>query len=349
MRGVILEGERTVSVTDVPDAKLPGPDGAVVRVDRAAICGSDLHLYHAASGFDGVQLGHEFIGTIEEVGSDVTRFVKGDRVIVSGVIGCGRCISCLSGDPITCRDTTKRAMVFGTRLDLPGGQAEAVGVPVLDAFALKIPEGISDPQAVLLTDILPTGYLGALRANITPGSTVAVIGLGPVGLLALRCVQLFGPGRVLAIDPVPERRARAEALGAETIDPQGGTGPAQVMEATKGWGASSVIEAVGADQTISDAVMSVAPGGTVSIIGANLNFAMPFPMVFAFLKSINIRITYACIPTTWEALVPLVASGKLQPEDVFSHHLGLSEAADAYRMFDERRDGTLKVLLDPGR
>jgi alcohol dehydrogenase len=347
MRGVVLEGERKVTVTDVPDAALPGPDGAIVRVDRTAICGSDLHLYHAATGFAGVRLGHEFIGTIDEVGSDVTRFVKGDRVMVSGVIGCGRCVACLAGDPITCRDATKRATVFGTRPDFPGGQAEAVGVPAVDAFARKIPEGISDPQAVLLTDILPTGYLGALRANITPGATVALIGLGPVGLMALRCVQLFGPSRILAIDPVPERRARAEALGAEAIDPSDGGGPAQVMERTNGWGATSVIEAVGADQTISDAVMSVAPGGTVSIVGVNLNFAMPFPMVFAFLKSINIRITYACIPTTWEALVPLVASGKLQPEDVFSHHLGLSEAEDAYRMFDERRDGTMKVLLDP--
>ena len=147
-----------------------------------------------------MRLGHEFIGTVEETGPDVRTLAKGDRVLVSGVIGCGRCAACLARDPVVCRGGGSQ--VFGARLDLPGGQAEAVAVPHADPFCLKIPEGVTDEQAVLLTDILPTGYLGAQRADIRPGSTVAVIGLGPVGLLALRCAQLFSPARVFAVDTV---------------------------------------------------------------------------------------------------------------------------------------------------
>ncbi len=346
MRAVVLDGERAVSVADVADPTLPGPDGAILKVERTAICGSDLHLYHAQAGFAGTRLGHEFIGSVDAVGPDVRTLKVGDRVLVSGVIGCGACVACRARDPVVCRTGN---LVFGTRADLPGGQAEGVAVPAADAFCLPIPEAITDEQAVLLTDILPTGYLGAQRADIRPGSTVAVIGLGPVGLLALRCAQLFGPGRVIAVDTVPERRAHAEALGAETIDPSDGGTTAQIFAATDGWGADSVIEAVGADQTIVDAVMSAAPGATVSIIGANFSAALPFPMIFAFLRRLTIRVTLASIPTTWETLVPLVASGKLRTDGVFTHRLGLSEAAEAYRLFDACENGTMKVLLDPSR
>ena len=343
---MILEGERSVSVGDVPDPALPGEDGAIVRVDRTAICGSDLHLYHATGGFEGMRLGHEFIGTVEEAGPDVRTFAAGDRVLVSGVIGCGHCTACLARDPVVCRTGS---LVFGTRPDLPGGQAEAVAVPAADPFCLKIPDEITDEQAVLLTDILPTGYLGAQRADIRPGSNVAVIGLGPVGMLTLRCVELFSPARIFAVDPVAQRRARAEQLGAEPIDPNDGGTVAQIFERTKGWGAESVIEAVGADQTINDAVMSAAPGGTVSIIGVSFSLAVPFPMILALLRRLTIRVTLASIPTTWDTLVPLIASGKLQPEDVFSHRLGLSEASEAYRLFDTEKQSTMKVLLDPTR
>lgn len=345
MRGVVLQGERSVETTDVPDATLSGPDGVVVRVERTAICGSDLHLYHAQMGMAGVRLGHEFVGTVEDVGADVRTVSKGDRVLVSGVIGCGRCVACLARDPVVCRNAGVR--VFGTSHDLPGGQAEAAAVPAADASVLTIPDDISVESAVLLTDILPTGYLGALRADIRPGSTVVVIGLGPVGLLTLRCVQLFAPGRVIAVDPLPERRSRAEALGAETVDPNDGGSVAQVYARTNGWGADSVIEAVGADQTVIDAIMCGAPGATISIIGANLNMALPMPVVLAFMKRLTIRATLASIPSTWDALVPLVASGRLQPDDVFSHRMGLSEAAKAYELFDNKADGTVKVLLDP--
>jgi threonine dehydrogenase-like Zn-dependent dehydrogenase len=348
MRGVVLHGERDVRVDDVPDAVVPGPDGLLLRVERTAICGSDLHLYHGGLlGTPGVHLGHEFIGTVEDVGPEVHRARKGDRVLVSGVIGCGRCAPCLGGDPILCR--TAMPTAFGTSLALHGGQAEAVGVPAADASVLRIPDEITDEQAVLLTDILPTGFLGAQRADIQPGDTVVVIGLGPVGVFALQCAQLYGPSRILAVDMVPDRLERAAQLGAEPIDATGGATVAAVLEATGGRGADAVIEAVGADQSISDAIYCAAPGATVSVIGVSLNLALPLPMPILLFKKLTLRATYASIPSTWPLLVPLVASGRLHPEQVFTHRLGLSEAAEAYRIFDAREDGVLKVLLDPTR
>ena len=344
MRAVVLEGVKQVSVCDVPDPVLPGPDGAIVKVERTAICGSDLHLYHGALGEPGVRLGHEFVGTIVEAGAEVLRLRTGDKVLVSGVIGCGRCPACLARDPVLC---TSGPRVFGTSQDLAGGQAEYVGVPAADAFALRVPEAVTTEQAVLLTDILPTGYLGAARADISPGSTVVVIGLGPVGVFALQCAQLYGPARILALDTVPDRLARAEALGAVPVDVSNGDAIAQVAELTAGRGAESVIEAVGADVTVSEAPWLAAAGGTVSVIGVNLNMGLPIPMAVAFMRALTLRATLASIPSTWDALVPLVASGRLRPEEVFTHRLGLSEAARAYEMFDGHLDGVLKVVLDP--
>ncbi|MGQ0832632.1 MAG: alcohol dehydrogenase catalytic domain-containing protein [Microthrixaceae bacterium] len=345
MRAVVLRGERDIVVDEVPDAGVPGADGLLLRVDRTAICGSDLHLYHGPMTVPGAHLGHEFVGTVEAIGTDVHTVRPGDRVLVSGVIGCGVCAACRAGDVVVCLNAGTR--VFGTSLELPGGQAEAVGVPAADTSVLKIPEAISDEQAVLLTDILPTGYLGAQRADITPGDVVVVFGLGPVGVFALQCAQLYGPSRILAVDLVPDRLARAAALGAEPIDARDGDAVAKIYDATGGRGASAVIEAVGADQSINDAILCAAPGATVSVIGVNLNFAFPFPVPVALMKRLTFRVTLASIPTTWSALVPLIASGRLHPEEVFTHRMGLSEAAEAYRVFDAREDGVLKVLLDP--
>jgi threonine dehydrogenase-like Zn-dependent dehydrogenase len=345
MRATVLNGPRDVSLETVPDPVLPGPEGIIVTVERTAICGSDLHLFHDAPTGSGIRLGHEAIGTVAETGAQVRSFARGDRVLVSGVIGCGTCGPCLAGQPNICLND--KAAAFGTVPDLPGGQAEAMAVPFADLFALRIPENVSDEEAVLLTDILPTGYLGALRASIRPGATVAVIGLGPVGIMALQCASLFGPARILAVDRVPERLARAERLGAEPIDATAAPGAAQVMEATGGRGADSVIEAVGADATVLDAVSCAASGGTVSIVGVNLSLALPFPMGLVFLKSLTVRTIFAPVPGTWPSLVPLVQKGRLQLADTFTHRMQLSEVAEAYDLFDSRRDGVLKVLLLP--
>jgi 2-desacetyl-2-hydroxyethyl bacteriochlorophyllide A dehydrogenase len=346
MRATVLEGPRNVVVRDVPDPVLPGPEGVIVTVERTAICGSDLHLYHDAPTGSGIHLGHEAIGTVVEAGPQVRTVKPGDRVLVSGVIGCGLCGPCLAGQPNLC--LAGKAAAFGTMPDLPGGQAEAMAVPFADLFALPIPEGVADEEAVLLTDILPTGYLGALRASIRPGATVVVVGLGPVGIMALQCASLFGPSRILAVDMVPERLARAEQLGAEPIDARMAPGSAQVLEATGGHGAQAVIEAVGADATIADALACAATGGTVSIVGVNLSPAMSFPMGLVFLKSLTLRTIFAPVPGTWPALVPLVQSGRFHAlADTFTHRMGLSQAPEAYELFDSRADGVLKVLLLP--
>jgi alcohol dehydrogenase len=346
MRATVLEGPRTVTVENVPDPVLPGPEGVIVTVERTAICGSDLHLYHDAPTGSGIRLGHEAIGTVSEVGPHVRTLRPGDRVLVSGVIGCGICTACLAGQPNVCLNDKNAA--FGTVPDLPGGQAEAMAVPFADLFALAIPEGIADEEAVLLTDILPTGYLGALRADIRPGATVVVVGLGPVGIMALQCASLFGPARLLAVDVVPERLARAERLGAEPIDARIAPGALQVLEATGGRGAESVIEAVGADATIVDAVSSAAPGGTISVVGVNLSMNLAFPMALVLLKSLTLRAVFAPIPGTWRALVPLLQSGRLSGlGETFTHRMGLEQAPEAYELFDSRADGVLKVLLTP--
>lgn len=345
MRATVLNGPRDVSLETVPDPVLPGPEGIVVTVERTAICGSDLHLFHDAPTGIGIRLGHEVIGTVAEAGPHVRNLARGDRVLVSGVIGCGVCAPCLAGQPNVC--LADKAAAFGTMPDLPGGQADAIAVPFADVFALCIPDGVADEEAVLLTDILPTGYVGALRASISPGATVAVIGLGPVGIMALQCAALFGPARILAVDQVPERLARAERLGAEPIDARSAPAAAQVMEATGGRGADSVIEAVGADATVLDAVSCARSGGTVSIVGVNLSMALPFPMGLVFLKSLTVRAVFAPVPGTWPSLVPLVQSGRLQLADTFTHRMALSQVAEAYDLFDSRVDGVLKVLLLP--
>jgi 2-desacetyl-2-hydroxyethyl bacteriochlorophyllide A dehydrogenase len=265
-------------------------------------------------------------------------------VLVSGVTACGRCAGCRAGNPVLC---VGGPQVFGTSAALPGGQAEAVAVPAADFCMLAIPDAITTEQAVLLTDILPTGYIGASRANIRPGATVAVIGQGPVGTLAAQCAQLFGAARVIAVDKVPERLANAERLGAIPVDASGGDAAAQVMELTGGRGAESVIEAVGSDATVTDALNMCAAEGTVSMIGVRISFDYPFPLALALFRNLTFRVALAAIPSTWSALVPLLESGRLRPDDVFTHRLGLSQAAEGYDLFDRRADGCLKVLLDP--
>jgi alcohol dehydrogenase len=347
MRAVVLNGPHDVTVETVADPVLPGADGAVVRVECSGICGSDLHAYEGHYGGAGLHLGHEFIGTVIEVGRDVRDIAAGDRVLASGVIGCGRCRGCRAGNPIACERGGPK--VFGMDVNLPGGQAEAVAVPAADHALHLIPESITDEQAVLLTDILPTGYIGAVRADITPGDTVAVIGLGPVGTLAVQSAQLLGAARVLGVDVVAARLANAERLGAVPVDASGGDAVARILDLTGGLGADAVIEAVGSDSTVTDAIFATRATGTVSIIGVNLNLAFPFPLALAFVRNLTVRATFAPIPSTWPALIPLIASGRLHPEDVITHRRGLSEASSAYRMFANREDGCLKVLLDPGR
>jgi 2-desacetyl-2-hydroxyethyl bacteriochlorophyllide A dehydrogenase len=345
MRALVFCGPEDIRCETVPDPSPPDERGAVVRIERTAICGSDLHIYHGHMSPDpGYSVGHEAIGEVVEVGSAVSRFRPGDRVLVSGVVGCGDCGPCRLGRVTACE--RGGAAVFGTNQGLHGAQAEALAVPAADANLCAIPDGIGPEQAVLLTDILPTGYLGAEGAEIEPGQDVAVIGCGPVGLMSILTASLFGPARIFALDSVPERLAAAERLGAIPCDVSGDA-HAGIAEATHGLGPHSVIEAVGSDGTIQAALSLVRRGGVVSVVGVNTSLAFPFPMALALVKGITFRIGVCPVPRYWTRLIPLVAQGRIRPEFVFSHRMGLSEGSAAYDLFAARRDGVLKVLLDP--
>lgn len=346
MRALVYDGPHDIHPDTVPDPELEATDGAIVRIERTAICGSDLHIYHGGMGPGPFTVGHEAIGEVVETGSGVRRFRSGDRVLVSGVIGCNTgCLPCRHGRVTSCEADGGR--VFGTNQGLGGGQAEAMAVPVADANLCAIPEGVTDEQAVLLTDILPTGYFGASRADIAPGQDVAVIGCGPVGIMAILSARLFSPARIFALDSVPHRLKLAEQLGAIPCDVGDGANE-KVLAATGGLGPNAVIEAVGADASIQNAFALVRRGGTVSVVGVNTNPSFDFNMMLAMVKTVTFRIGVVPVPAFWPNLVPLLQQGKLQPDLVFTHRMALSEGAQAYELFANRRDGVMKVLLDPG-
>jgi len=347
IRALTFHGKGDIRCEKQPDPTPPDAHGAVIRVERAAICGSDLHLYHgdlpvAAPGF---AVGHEFVGELVEVGSAVRDFRAGDRVICSGVAGCGECPPCRAGHVARCERRVQR--VFGFGPELPGGQAEAVAVPTADALLRRIPEGVSVEQAVLLTDILPTAFFGVRNAELRPGQSVAVVGLGPVGQLAVECALLCGASRVFAVDRIPERLAAAAELGATPVHAD--RAAEETLAATHGLGPDAVIEAVGADASIQLALQLVRPAGVVSVVGVNVRLDFPFPMAIALMKNLTFRIGVCPIPEFWDDLLPLVQSGRLHPERVFTHRMPLSDGGEAYRIFDQKRDGVLKVLLDPTR
>ena len=341
MRQVVIDGPHQVRVDDATDPVPPGPDGAVVVVEATSICGSDLHFYDGDIPVgNGLAVGHEFVGTVAEVGPEVRRFRPGDRVLTASVAGCGYCDGCATGDPVTCVEGPK---VFGAGV-LPGGQASAVAVPSADFQLLGIPEGMDDESALLLTDNLGTGWIGAERAEFPPGATVAVLGLGAVGLCAVRSALAMGAGRVLAADPVAGRRARASDSGAVPID-----GPTvdAVMEATEGRGADAVIDAVASDTTLNDALTCVRAGGTVSVIGVHDLQPYPLPVLMCLFRNISLRMTTAPVHRTWKTLVPLVANGRLRTDGIFTHRFPLSEAPQAYAAAAARSADCIKVMMLP--
>jgi threonine dehydrogenase-like Zn-dependent dehydrogenase len=337
----MIEGAGQVSVVDAPDPVVPGRDGAVVSVDATAICGSDLHFYDGDIDLGvGIPVGHEFLGTVTEVGPDVARFRVGDRVLTASVTGCGACDGCATGDPVLCVEGPK---VFGSGM-LPGGQATAVAVPAADFQLLRIPEWMGDEAALLLTDNLATGWGGAQRADIPPGGTVVVLGLGAVGLCAVRCALALGAARVLAVDPVAGRRSRAADSGAEPVE---GPTVESVLEATGGRGADAVIDAVASDATLDDALASVRAGGTVSVVGVHDLEPYPLPALTTLFRSVTLRMTTAPVHRTWKELVPLVGNGRIRTDGIFTHEFALADAAAAYAAVAERSAACVKVLLRP--
>lgn len=340
MRTAVITGPGQVALEDRDDPVLPGPDGAVVTVDVSAICGSDLHFYDDDIPMFPVAAGHEVVGTVREVGPDVRSVSVGDKVLVASVAGCGQCAGCAQRDPILCVQGGK---VFGAG-ELGGGQAELLAVPAADFNLLAVPEGIDDEAALLLTDNLATGWAGAKRGEVSPGDTVLVIGLGAVGLCAVRSALALGAERVLVADPVEGRRTRAVTSGATAL--VGPTAEA-VLEATAGRGVDTVIDAVAKDATLDDAFASVRAGGTVSVIGVHDLSHYPLPVLMGLFRSITLRMTTAPIHATWPDLVPLIRSGALDTTGIFTHDFALEDAAAAYAAVAARTADCVKVTLRP--
>ena len=346
MRALTFHGPFDVRVESIPDPQLFDAEGAIVAIRACGICGSDLHIYegHGFSADLGFCVGHEAVGEVVAVGAAVSRFGVGDSVLVSASVGCNACGPCRAGYVLGCE--RGRSGCYGLGAILPGSQAEFVSVPAADGNLVLIPEGVSDDAALVLTDNAPTAWYGARRARIEPGDVVAVIGLGPVGIMSVLAAQIMGASRVLAIDLVDERRAAAAALGAEPVE---GAPRLAVREMTGGRGADVVLEAVGADATIDLATKIAARGARVSVVGVNQSSAFPMHMALAQFNELEFSIGLCSVQRELPTLLALTRSGRLNPEVVVTHHLPLSEGAAAYEQFHARTDGVGKIILDPSR
>ncbi|UDY25012.1 alcohol dehydrogenase catalytic domain-containing protein [Nocardioides sp. Kera G14] len=341
MRSLIVTGQGQITVETAPDPVLTGPDGVIVAVSTAAVCGSDMHFYDGDLPYFPVALGHEAVGTVVEAGADVRSVAVGDRVLVSSVAGCGACSGCATGDPVRC---VAGPQVFGSGM-LGGAQSELLAVPAADFNVLAVPDGLDDDAALLLTDNLNTGWAAAQRADFDPGADVVVLGLGAVGLCAVKSALMLGAGRVFVADPQAGRVDRAVGFGATAL-----TRPTveAVLEATGGRGADAVIDAVAVDGSVNDAFGSVRSGGTVSVVGVHGMEPYPLDLLMGVFRSITLRMTTAPVQATWPQLVPLLQAGRLDPSGIFTHSFDLEDGAAAYAAVADRSAETVKVRLHPG-
>jgi alcohol dehydrogenase len=358
MKAIVYDGPAQMRYADVPDAQLSGPDGAIVRAEICGICGSDLHIYHGhgLNTTPGYVVGHEFVGEVVEVGSDVHNFTAGDRVVVSASTGCGRCYYCRRGYSMQCTDGVnggygrggshgRQGASWGKGMALPGCQAQYLAVPGSDSNMVKLPDNVSYEAAIVLTDSAPTAWLAARHARIVPGNTVAVIGLGPIGQMAVMAAEAMGAGYVVAADTHEYRRKSAERYGAETATKD--EIEALLDERTNGLGADVVIDTVGTDSALLQAIELAATGGRVAAVGVNKEGQFDFPYRQAMHKGLEFFVGLTSVQRELQELLPLAASGRVHPEWIVTHRMGLSEAPEAYAMIEGRVDGVLKIALDP--
>lgn len=387
MRALTYQGARNVRVETVPDPTLLADDDLLLRITATAICGSDLHLFRGkVPGMkDGDILGHEFMGTVEEVGPAVAAVARGDRVVIPFTIACGECFFCGEELYAACETTNPNrgtllnakglrsgAGMFGyTHLygGYPGGQAEFVRVPKANVGPLKIPDVLADEQVLFLSDILPTGYQAVLNAGVKPGSTLAIFGAGPVGLMAAGCARLLGAERIFMVDHHPYRLDFARATyGVEPIDFDEHDDPAEkIVAATQGRGVDGSVEAVGFEAkgsmvdtvltavkaegssgvALRQAVAATRRGGTVSVAGVYAGFIHGFMFGDAFEKGLTFKMGQTHVQQHMPVLLEHIGEGRLDPGVIITHRLPLAQAADGYALFDSKREDCRKVVLAP--
>ncbi|MFG2988958.1 zinc-dependent alcohol dehydrogenase [Streptomyces sp. NPDC048257] len=395
MRALTWHGKRDVRVDTVPDPVIQDRDDVIVKITTTGLCGSDLHLYEVLGAFlePGDILGHEPMGVVEEVGPDVKELKPGDRVVVPFNVSCGACFMCGQGLHSQCETTQVHehgtgASLFGyTKLygQVPGGQAEYLRVPFGNALPIKVPDGPADDRFVYLSDVLPTAWQAVAYADVPPGGSVAVLGLGPIGDMSCRIAAHRGAGTVIGIDLVPERLDRARRRGVHTLDLRtcGPDGLVEVVRSlTEGRGPDAVIDAVGMEahgsrvaaaaqgmttllpdalaaammkragvdrlSALRTAIDLVRRGGTVSVSGVYGGAADPLPLLTMFDKQIQLRMGQANVHRWVDDILPLLIDGDpLGVDDFATHRLPLEEAPDAYDMFQKKRDGAVKILFTP--
>jgi len=348
MKALTYHGDKTVRLEQVPDPKILEPGDAIVRVEVCAVCGSDLHVYHGRErGLDhGCVMGHEFVGEIVALGGAPGGLSKGDRVLSAFSTSCGDCAFCRIGLTSRCVSGELFGWVQEGR-GLQGGQAEYVRVPLACSTLVSIPDGVDNDAALLLGDVFSTGWFCAEQAAIHPGSVCVIVGCGPVGLCAVMAASEMKAQRIFALDRVPERLALAQRLGAETVDIERDDPLAVVREATAGRGADAVLEVVGSSAAHRVAMDLVRPGGTLSVVGVHTENTFSFSPVEAYDKNLTYRVGRCPARRLASELLPLVQRRDFDFGAILSHRLGLDDGAEAYRIFDQKLDGCIKVSLIP--
>ena len=384
MKAVTIHGSKKISVDNHPDPTIQHPRDAILKVTATAICGSDLHIYNGMIPQPRpMVLGHEFMGIVEEVGKEVTNLKRGDRVVVPFPIACGHCFFCAHGEPPQCENsnknygpqggmlTEKGAGLFGYT-DLyggyDGGQAQYVRVPYADHGPRKVPAELSDEQVLFLSDILPTAYSGLKWADVQPGETVAVWGCGPVGLMAQKLARVMGASKVIGVDILPYRLATAaRTAGSITINAMENDPVKAVRELTDGRGADVVIEAIGMEvhrtpvqkaselvhmqagsiEAIEKSISAVRRGGRVSILGVYGSAYSNFPLGQLMDKGLQVRASQAQVHEFIDELLDMVVNKRVVANDIISHRLPIDQAAHAYKIFNDKKEDCVKVLLDP--
>jgi 2-desacetyl-2-hydroxyethyl bacteriochlorophyllide A dehydrogenase len=344
MRAVTFQAPGEVRVDELPDPEIGSPDEALIRVEASGVCGSDLHLYHGRIKIEqGFVLGHEYVGTVLEVGESVDSVAPGDRVLGTFVTACGKCFFCRLGEFTKC--DSGRVFGHGSTLgSLPGAQAEQLLVPNADLTLRRVPEGLSDEVALFAGDVMGTGYHAIEALDVGDGDSVGVLGLGPVGLCAVQVAKAAGAAQVLAVDTVEDRLRMAESFGATPVHLTEEDVRGAVKAATDGRGVDGCVDAVGHPDALDMACRLTRKAGTVSATGV-YSTPIELHMGVVWIKSLTLRSGQANVIAHLDPVLERLESGALDPTPLVTHHMKLDEAPEAYRVYDRRE--ALKIVLTP--